>query len=190
MPDYIVTYTSMPIEADDENHAIDKAGDSKGGGNWEAEEVDLNPPAENTLERAIWRANKLIALGADEGEPEETQLADVLADLMHWANANHVDYADAHNHAVRAREAELAEWGVVKVLIENTYVNGHSSEYEVFVSPWKGGVPDEEWWDEVVLPHTGDGTGEHVEALYEATIIEIIGSTDTTMCGVTYGWQG
>ena len=38
---YVVTFTSMVIEADDEEQAIDKAGDFKGGGNWEAAEVHL-----------------------------------------------------------------------------------------------------------------------------------------------------
>jgi hypothetical protein len=37
---YVVTYTSMVIEADSEEEAIDRAGD-QGGGNWEAEEVQL-----------------------------------------------------------------------------------------------------------------------------------------------------
>lgn len=153
-------------------------------------QAPVTEPEPNTLERAVWRGEKLIALGADEGEPGETQLSDVLADLMHWANANGVDYADAHNHAVRAREAELAEWGVVRMLITNTYEDGHESEHEVFVSPWEGGVPDDDWWQDVVFPHTGDGSGENQNAFYEATIIEIVGSTDTTMCGVSYDWQG
>lgn len=39
MPEYLVTYTSMLIEADSEEAAIDRAGDFKGGGNWEAELV-------------------------------------------------------------------------------------------------------------------------------------------------------
>lgn len=38
---YIVTFTSMVIEADDEDQAIDRACEFKGGGNWEALEVQL-----------------------------------------------------------------------------------------------------------------------------------------------------
>lgn len=38
---YVVTFTSMVIEADTEEEAIDRACEFKGGGNWEAEEVDL-----------------------------------------------------------------------------------------------------------------------------------------------------
>jgi hypothetical protein len=40
MPHYVVTFTSMVIEADSPEDAIDKAGDFKGGGSWEA---DLMP---------------------------------------------------------------------------------------------------------------------------------------------------
>jgi len=38
---WVVTYTSMVVDARTATEAIDKAGDSKGGGNWEAEEVQL-----------------------------------------------------------------------------------------------------------------------------------------------------
>ena len=38
---WVVTFTSMVIEADDAEQAIDRAGEFKGGGNWEAEEVQL-----------------------------------------------------------------------------------------------------------------------------------------------------
>lgn len=38
---WLVTYTSMVIDARTASEAIDKAGDMKGGGNWEAEEVPL-----------------------------------------------------------------------------------------------------------------------------------------------------
>lgn len=39
MPEYVVTFTSMVIDADDEEDAINRAGDFKGGGNWEAVEI-------------------------------------------------------------------------------------------------------------------------------------------------------
>lgn len=38
---FVVTYTSMVIEATDEEAAIERAGDFKGGGNWEAEEIQF-----------------------------------------------------------------------------------------------------------------------------------------------------
>lgn len=38
---WVVTFTSMVIEATTADEAIDKAGEFKGGGNWEAEEVQL-----------------------------------------------------------------------------------------------------------------------------------------------------
>lgn len=40
---WVVTYTSMTIDADTAEEAIDRAGDFKGGGNWEAEEVGDSP---------------------------------------------------------------------------------------------------------------------------------------------------
>jgi hypothetical protein len=39
MPKFIVTYTSMVIEADDGDEAIDRATEFDGGGHWEATEV-------------------------------------------------------------------------------------------------------------------------------------------------------
>lgn len=42
MPQYVVTYQSMVIEADTPEDAITKAEDSSGGGHWEAVEVDLS----------------------------------------------------------------------------------------------------------------------------------------------------
>lgn len=39
VPKYVVTFTSMVIDADSPDEAIDRAGEFKGGGNWEAEEV-------------------------------------------------------------------------------------------------------------------------------------------------------
>lgn len=40
MPEYIVTFTSPVITADSPEEAIDRAGDFKGGGHWEAEPTD------------------------------------------------------------------------------------------------------------------------------------------------------
>lgn len=193
MPSYIVTYTSMAIDADTEEAAIDRAGDMKGGGNWEAEEVDLEAQPLQELPRALARAQKLIDLGADEGEPEETQLSDVLADLMHWANHNHVDFDTAVASAARAREAELAEWDVVLVSITNTYTDGCESEVEVWVPGWGGDTTNmEDWWQDVVFPHTGDGehTGGAAEGYYEASIVRVGDENDTTMCGVSTDWAG
>jgi hypothetical protein len=58
MPEYLVTYTSMVIEADDEDAAIDRAGDMKGGGNWEAEEVVMG-----AITRDVTHAGILLSSG-------------------------------------------------------------------------------------------------------------------------------
>lgn len=52
---YIVTFTSMVIEADSEEEAIDRAGDFKGGGHWEAHllphpHFEVIPTMSGTLE--------------------------------------------------------------------------------------------------------------------------------------------
>lgn len=39
MTKYVVTFTSMIIEAEDEDEAIERACEFKGGGHWEAKEV-------------------------------------------------------------------------------------------------------------------------------------------------------
>lgn len=157
-------------------------------------DTTITPPVvddpRHSLERAVDRGQSLIEVGADAGEPEDTQLSDVLADLMHWADHNHVDFDAAVQSAHRAREAELAEWNVVQIGITNTYEDGHESEYEVWVPCWKGGAPDTDWWEDVVFPHTGDGTGENMSASYEAVIVAVSDPNDTTMCGVSYDWEG
>lgn len=148
---------------------------------------------QHPLDRAIQRCDAIIRIGADANEPEETQLSDVLADLMHWADHYHVDFGDAVRSAARARDMELAEWEVVLVSIENTYEDGHESETEVWLPIWEGAAPDDDWWDDVVQPHTGDGHGaEHPKlgVSYEATIMRVADPNDTTMCGVTYSWGG
>ena len=61
----------------------------------------------------------------------------------------------------------------VTVRIENTYSNGHESENEVFLYPEPTLDALDEWWEDEVYPHTGDGTGEDssLGSFYTATII-------------------
>ena len=49
---FVVTFTSMVIDAQDEDEAIDRAGEFKGGGNWEAQEVHLE--AQPATEVSNW----------------------------------------------------------------------------------------------------------------------------------------
>lgn len=40
MPDYLVTYTRFVTDVDDADEAIQRADDGKGGGHWEAIEME------------------------------------------------------------------------------------------------------------------------------------------------------
>lgn len=45
----------------------------------------------------------------------------------------------------------------------------------------------EDWWNDVVSPHTGDGNGEHQRAMYTATVM----SSDVPgLVGRTNVWDG
>jgi len=58
----------------------------------------------------------------------------------------------------------------VIVRIENAYSDGHESEAEVSVAAPHGDI--EEWWQDEVFPHTGDGHGvDGLGSYYKATII-------------------
>lgn len=64
----------------------------------------------------------------------------------------------------------------VTVKIENAYADGHESVHEVEVTAPTATDWDsmDTWWEDEVLPHTGDGHGaKHPKlgAYYEATII-------------------
>jgi hypothetical protein len=154
---------------------------------------DINTPPEAGLPRALWRGRQLIDLGSDDTEEDETRLSDVLADLMHWADYNHLDWESVIAQATRARTAELEEWDVVQVSITSTYEDGHESEVEVWVPAPEGGtMPTEDWWQDEVFEHTGDGHGAENPGLgsfYEATIIRVSDPNDTTMCGLSYDWS-
>jgi hypothetical protein len=84
---------------------------------------------------------------------------------------------------------------VIKVRIENDYSDGHRSVQEIDVaapriseSDWLDGswtVAVEEWWEEVVYEHTGDGHGIDVDgSCYTATIIE----GDPALVGLSNEW--
>jgi hypothetical protein len=78
---------------------------------------------------------------------------------------------------------------VVTVKIENVYDDGHESTIEVELpEPTLATIDD--WWNDVVLPHTGDGYGAEHPKLgfwYEATITT---AEDTSLCGLTMEWDG
>lgn len=73
----------------------------------------------------------------------------------------------------------------VKVKIENVYSDGHESESEVVVAAPDGDL--DEWWNEVVHEHTGDGHGidPDIGSCLTATIIE---ADDPALVGQSTEW--
>lgn len=71
---------------------------------------------------------------------------------------------------------------MIVVLIENSYSDGHSCEYEVQVPTPADTTPDglEGWWEDEVWPHTGCGYGSDrdVESGYTATVLDAGGVPD------------
>lgn len=79
---------------------------------------------------------------------------------------------------------------LVRVRIENTYEDGHSSTVDVWLSgPEDLDDPDsiESWWNDVVFAHTGDGHGAthpKLDSLHECTVI----SGPDELAGKIYEW--
>ncbi|MFJ2662523.1 hypothetical protein [Arthrobacter koreensis] len=74
----------------------------------------------------------------------------------------------------------------VKVKIENSYADGHESEKIVLVAPPEEFDEDsiDEWWNNDVFAHTGDGHSETMDASYEAKVLE----GPESLVGTTYEW--
>lgn len=79
---------------------------------------------------------------------------------------------------------------VVSVLIENTYSDDHRSVETVTVPAPDPAAPDlEDWWEEAVFPHTGDGHGigrPDLGSHHTATITE---AEDATLVGLDHEWE-
>lgn len=75
----------------------------------------------------------------------------------------------------------------VIVRIENTYEDGHESTLEVEVGDPPNVDDLEDWWEDQVWEHTGDGhaLGSGMGAWYEATIIE---ADDASLVGLSMEW--
>lgn len=73
----------------------------------------------------------------------------------------------------------------VTVKIENVYSDGHESQHEVLLPAPTGDV--EEWFEDTVFEHTGDGHGatHDVGSCYTATIIA---ADSPDLLGQTYEW--
>lgn len=70
-------------------------------------------PPSDTLERATFRVDFTIDTMYDrEPDDNEQPLADMLTDLIHWADVNGVNWRAALGRANRMVEQERAEWGL------------------------------------------------------------------------------
>ena len=97
----------------------------------------------------------------------------------------HGNWQDSDNDtSFQPHGGEWVEGGdVVTVKIENVYSDGHQSSREV-QAPGPVGVLGD-WWEEVIWPLTGDGSGEDLDANYTATIIAC---AHPGLLGKTYEW--
>lgn len=74
---------------------------------------------------------------------------------------------------------------MVTVKIENDYSDGHTSTREVTVGSPTPTESLDEWFENVVYEHTGDGHGG--DACYTATILA---AGDKQLVGKTHEWIG
>lgn len=75
--------------------------------------TEQTEPEEGTLNRALWRAEQMLRL--DHGHQHVADepaiaLSDVLADLMHWAEDQEVNFEAALLAAQRSHDEELKDW--------------------------------------------------------------------------------
>jgi hypothetical protein len=73
---------------------------------------------------------------------------------------------------------------MITVKIENAYSDGHESKHEVLVEPPTGAL--DEWFEDVVFPHTGDGHG--IGGGGSCYVATIIACDDAALLGETYEW--
>ncbi|MBD8519046.1 hypothetical protein [Plantibacter sp. CFBP 8804] len=72
-------------------------------------------PELDTLERAVWRADHVVGLIADD---VATRLADVLADLRHWASARGVDFDESVDASHVAASGDLDDWLMMSACLD------------------------------------------------------------------------
>jgi hypothetical protein len=87
---------------------------------------------------------------------------------------------------------------MITVKIENSYTDGHESESRVEIDEGEfplTAMPDEDWWQDYVFDHTGDGhyvevyeaTGERLGSCYTATIVHADDDRHW-LVGATHDW--
>jgi len=72
-------------------------------------------PPHDTKDRALWRVRFVLATmydlePAETGEADDTPLTDLLADLLHWCEAEDIDIHGAIGAAEWTVQSELKEW--------------------------------------------------------------------------------
>lgn len=78
---------------------------------------------------------------------------------------------------------------LVTVHIENWYSDGHESERTIHLPAPTGDISGDldEWFNEAVFPHTGDGHGtdSSLGSCYTASIVD---AADKTLVGKSFEW--
>jgi hypothetical protein len=70
-------------------------------------------PPTDTMERALWRMETILAGFYDERQIEPEQcLGDLMTDIMHWCNENQVDLMAAAERGAWMVTQERADWGI------------------------------------------------------------------------------
>lgn len=89
-------------------------------------------PELDTIERTMWRGQRLIDLGADalEDDPDEpgagylTQASDVIADLLMWASQQGVSTEALIGSALTAHREELRDFGLLPDVMPELIMEG------------------------------------------------------------------
>ena len=69
-------------------------------------------PDHDTHERASFRADLMVEMFADSGEPGHVQVGDLLTDLIHWCHINDVDWQSAVDQAEFMFNEDREDWGL------------------------------------------------------------------------------
>lgn len=91
-----------------------------------------------------------------------------------------------------ARHRELADSaplapGHVRLLVENTYSDGHQSEHVVDIPGPKNRNDMQDWWAEDAFNETGDGHGVDSD-LGSCYIVTIVAAEDPSLVGMSEEW--
>lgn len=74
-----------------------------------------------------------------------------------------------------------------RITITNTYPNRTNQVVETVPTPIPRPAELADWWEDIVWPLTGDGSGSREYAIYNAVVIE---SDIPALVGLSYEWDG